>query len=139
MTARVRFIEQSEILDVLRRSPVGEIPGAERTMYDCLRLSKVIWAGEIDGKVVCAFGVIQPQILFDQAYLWLLHTDAVEQHKFVFIRNSQVVVEALLEHYNPLVGYADIKNHKGIRWLKWLGAEFGKPEGLRIPFVIRRK
>ena len=43
-----------------------------------------------------------------------------------------------LRQYPSVVGHAIIGSTKSIRWLKWLGAKFGAPQGTAIPFRITR-
>jgi hypothetical protein len=45
----------------------------------------------------------------------------------------------MLRRYKVIVGNCIVGEDKSIRWLKWLGAKFGKPEGNKVPFVIRAK
>jgi hypothetical protein len=104
-----------------------------------LKASTACWVGQIDGDVACAFGVVQPSILSDSAYLWLLHTDLVEQHKFMFIHYSQIVLKIILDHWPRVVGHADVRNDKAIRWLRWLGATFIAHEGEQLTFEIRKQ
>ena len=45
----------------------------------------------------------------------------------------------VLEQFKSIVGVVLMGNKRSIRWLKWLGAEFGEPNGKLIPFTIRKK
>jgi len=105
-------------------------------MHYAIFLSSVIWGGYIDGRLACIWGLIPPTILSQQAYLWLDTTDVVNGHEFVLVRHSQLVVEEMLKEYPSIVGHAIVDNHKAIRWLKWLGAKFGEPQGQGLPFRI---
>ena len=83
--------------------------------------------------------MIRPTLISDAAYIWLLTTDIVDEHKFLFIRHSQRYVEVLLKIWPVLYGEMVGQNPMTKRWLKWLGAEFGQPLGNKTPFAIRRK
>lgn len=98
-----------------------------------------MWAGFAAGKLVCVWGLISPTLLSDRAYLWLYTTEAISEHVFLFIRHSQIAVESMLQQYPTIVGHAIEGNSRAIRWLKWLGADFGPPDGRLIPFTIRGK
>ncbi len=135
----VRDSDGINIREVLRQSPVADVPGAEKTLDECMRRSVAIKCGMVDGEVACMWGLIPPTLLSDQAYLWLLTTHVVDEHKFLFVRYSQRYVEKMLRVYPKIVGDVMIGNDRAVRWLKWLGAEFGEPQGQRIPFVIRKK
>lgn len=109
-----------------------------KTMDFCLLMSVEIWAGFINGELACIWGVIPPSLMSNQAYLWLYTTDVIKEHQFTLVRHSQLVIEGLLEEYESIVGHAIVGSDKSIRWLKWLGAKFGSPQGTGIPFRISR-
>lgn len=111
---------------------------SKKTMDFCLLMSTAIWAGFIDGELACIWGVIPPTLMSNQAYLWLYTTDVIKEHQFVLIRHSQRVMEEILKEYSSVVGHAIIGSDKSIRWLKWLGAKFGPPQGEALPFRITR-
>jgi hypothetical protein len=111
---------------------------SKKTMDFCLLMSTGMWAGFIDGELACIWGVIPPTLMSNQAYLWLYTTDVIKEHQFILIRHSQRVMEEILKEYSSVVGHAIIGSDKSIRWLKWLGAEFGPPQGIALPFRITR-
>lgn len=128
-----------DLRDLIERSPCAEIPGAEEIMVECLHRSIEIWQGIVDGQVACVWGLIPPSLLSNRAYLWLLTTDLVEKHKFVLVRNSQRYIEEALKHWPEIYGDCVVGQKLTMRWLKWLGAEFGEADGGKISFVIRKK
>ena len=97
------------------------------------------WTGYVDGRLVCCWGLIAPSMLSNQAYLWMYTTDAVRDHQFLLVRHSQKVIEGALRDYEVIVGHCLVDAKDSIRWLKWLGATFGEPDGHAIPFAIRRR
>ena len=105
----------------------------------CIFTAGKLWAGFVDGELVCFWGLVPPSLLADEAYLWLYTTPALEGKEFYFIRQSQLAVEAMLNEYSHIVGHTVTNNAKAIRWLKWLGAKFGEPNGTLIPFTISGK
>lgn len=112
----------------------------KRLDYALLFTSKV-WVGlDRKGRFACAWGLIPPTLLSETAYLWLYHIDeVVSENRFIFVRKSQRMVEEMLAEYPRITGYCQIANPTSIRWLQWLGASFGEPQGEIAPFVIRRK
>lgn len=110
----------------------------QKAMDFSLLMSTIIWAGYIDGKLACLWGVIPPSLMSNQAYLWLQTTNVIEEHQFILVRHSQLVIKEILEEYPSIVGHAIIGSSKSIRWLKWLGAKFGPPMGTAVPFRITR-
>jgi hypothetical protein len=130
---RISNHEAEELLKVIELDDVGQ-----KTMDFCLLMSTVIWAGFINDKLACIWGVIPPTLMSSQAYLWLYTTDVIKGHEFILVRHSQLVIDEVLKEYPSIVGHALMGAEKSIRWLKWLGAEFGYPQGTGIPFRITR-
>ena len=135
----IRKNEAIDIRDVIDRSPAANIPGAEEMLRDCMYRSVETRMGFVDGEVACMWGLIPPTILSDTAWLWLITTNLSDRHKFLLIRYSQRYIEEALKEYPNIIGDTAIYNRPAQRWLKWLGAEFGEPNGSRLPFVIRAK
>ena len=105
----------------------------------CVTNAAQLYVGFVDDEVVCFWGLIPPSLLSDSAYLWLYTAEELKGNEFVFVRQSQIAVREMLLHYTEVIGHTEAGNTKGIRWLRWLGAEFGHPLGQVIPFTIRRK
>lgn len=112
---------------------------ASAMVADYLQRSEEAWIGEVDGKIACLWGVIPATVLTTRGYLWLLVTDQVEEHTFLFVRHSQLVVEDMLKKYSALYGYTKVGEWRSKRWLEWLGARFQPREGDVIPFEIEGK
>jgi hypothetical protein len=110
----------------------------QKTMDFCFGMSTFIWAGFVDDILACIWGVIPPTMMSNQAYLWLYTTDVVKEHQFLLVRHSQRVIEELLKEYPSIVGHVIVGSDKSFRWLKWLGAKFGEPQGTAVPFRISR-
>lgn len=125
--------------EIIAHSTYAGNQDAERVLADCISKSKDVMYGLADREIACIWGLIPPTLLSNNAWLWLLVTKRMEEHKFLFIRNSQRWMESALRLYPEIRGDAIVGNDRGIRWLKWLGAEFQEPVGMRIPFVIRAK
>ena len=124
---------------VVAHSPVAKITGAEMSVRDAIARSIVTWVAKADGKVVCVWGLVPPTLLSEQAYLWSLHTDWIEEHKFLFIRHSQRAIEILHRTFPVIYGVTSRHDKRAIRWLKWLGAEFSPGRRGMLEFVIRKK
>lgn len=107
---------------------------------NCIQRSAPLWAGFVDGKFVCTWGLIPPTLMSDRAYLWLHVTPALIGNEFAFVRHSQVVIEEMLKDYPIIKGHTFALNISAIRWLRWLGAKFGEPEdGVREFTILRKK
>lgn len=129
----------SEIKTILDDSTVAGLPNAEKKLAVYFAGSSLVWVGKVDGKVVCLYGLMGHSFTSASGYMWMLHTKALEEHKFIFIRHSQTVIELALTIYDEIQGHVLANNESGKRWLKWLGAEFGYNGDKIIPFVIRKK
>jgi hypothetical protein len=139
MTITIQSGPLKNVGDVLRRSPVAGIPGARDTMRECLFRSIEVYQGKLNGEVACVWGLIPPTLLSDAAYLWLLTTDIVAEHKFLFIRHSQRYIEEALKHWPTIYGEVIGDNPAAKKWLRFLGAEFDPEFNGRTSFKIKRK
>jgi hypothetical protein len=106
------------------------------TMHQCLMMSESAWEARIDDKFACVWGLIPPTLMSDQAYLWLHTTEVADQHTFLLVRYSQLWIKEMLKTFPTLVGHCLKDAERSHRWLRWLGARFGKPDGRLVPFVI---
>lgn len=75
--------------------------------------------------------------------VWAMGTNDILKYKRDFIAISTVWLEKCHEQYEELHNSVHSKNTEHIKWLKWLGFEFGKPfmnykQEEFIPFTHRR-
>ena len=138
MTAVISKATGAALIGLLSPEIVGTLDdNAQMIMADALSQSTRVWVGMNDGKIAAFWGIMLPTLISDRAYLWLYTTPALDNHKFVFVRQSQVWIKETLKEFPLIVGHALAGEDKSIRWLKWLGAKFLHPEGRLIPFEIR--
>jgi len=138
MSASIQRVTKADIYDLIQGR--DDLQKYELDFFrKCVGVAAQVWVGHVDGEVACFWGLIPPSLLRDSVYLWLYTTEALKGNEFVFIRQSQIAVKLILSQYSEIIGHARVENTKGIRWLRWLGAEFDTPDGKAIPFVIRRK
>ena len=67
------------------------------------------------------FGVGQ---LGNQAYIWMLSTDAVRDNMYDFVRYSRKWIQILTKPYKTTFNFVHQDNKLSIRWLKFCGAKF---------------
>lgn len=140
MTAAILTMSGDEAYSLIFPEHFAMLPVTDQaTMQHAMKNSMAVWVGYDGSQILCTWGLIPPTLLSDRAYLWLWTTEHLHEHVFMFIRHSQREVAQMLERYASIVGHAQINAAKSIRWLRWLGATFGEPDGLLIPFEIRRK
>lgn len=124
----------------LLKNVMADLPSREATIMEfCTKSSIPLWKGMVDGQLACIWGLIPGCVLSNSAYIWLYTNELIQEHQFIFVRYSQRMVEEMLKEYEYIHGNTEIGADRSIRWLRWLGAEFGIPRGRLIPFTIRRK
>lgn len=143
MGVEIRPAKAMDIERILLRSVDGKKPGAMVITRRYFESSLFAWTGLIDGKLACIWGLIAPTIFSEKAYLWLITTDLIDDHKFIFIRHSQMVISGMLDQFPVIAGHVLWEQSRSKKWLKWLGVRFGQPiEGSQnariVPFELRR-
>jgi hypothetical protein len=112
----------------------------EKVILDEMRRSTRSFAGLIDDRMACLWGIKAGTLLGDSAELWLLTTKLVEDCPFIFVRHSQMVLQIILGEYSRVYGYVLEENEQSIRWLQWLGCKLTKTvEPGVFEFNIRRR
>ena len=140
MSANITRSTGAEAYDLIYSEHLAKLPlGDQEVIRRAMANSMYVWIGRDDDVILGVWGVVPPTLLADLAYLWLYTTDALVAHQFMFIRRSQLAIEEMLQTFPTLYGHCAVDASKSIRWLRWLGAEFGPREGQLIPFQIRAK
>jgi hypothetical protein len=111
----------------------------QETMHRAMKNSAQSWICYSDDDILCTWGLIAPTLLSDRAYLWMYNTIHMKEHIFCVVRHSQRAIDNALKYYPIIVGHCKVDAKKSIRWVRWLGAEFGTPQDSMIPFEIRAK
>lgn len=125
--------DAQEVFSASGKSPLGALMAGLRESETCLTV-------EYDGKPAAMFGVV-PGNIRDTAlgYVWLLGSPAIEDFARDFLRESKDRLKELGEGYDVLTNYVDCRNQAHLRWLEWLGFEFGAVDekyGIeQVPFI----
>lgn len=139
MKSAIRKLDASEMQDLISSEIAPKLNEVDARKFEAVRrVTQMAWAGYIGKKFVCVYGLIPPTLLSDNAWLWLHTTDEIKGNEFIFVRQSQRAVEAMLKVYPALIGNCEVGAEHSIRWVKWLGGKFGEPVDGLTPFVIRR-
>lgn len=109
-----------------------------KLLHHYVNESDTTWVGVVDGDLVCAWGVIPLTLVSTQVYLWMYASPKLADHKFIFVRRSQQVLEQLFELYDTIVGHVDPANKQAVQWLTWLKADFGSYDNGYRRFIIRK-
>lgn len=95
------------------------------------------WVGEVDGNIICLFGVAPLSIIAGGGMPWMVSTKGLTKYAKTFLPRSKEWIDGKLEEYGHLSNYVDERNTVAKRWLKWLGFELEdpKPYGVnKLPF-----
>ena len=140
MKADIYRVDWEEAWDLLYSESIAILPNIQQdTILRAMKNSTHIWVGADDGKVIAVWGLIPPTLMSDTAYLWLFTTKHFTSHVFMFVRHSQRAIQSMLEEFPHICGHGVVAHSRSLRWLHWLGAEFGEPQGPYIPFTIRKR
>jgi hypothetical protein len=104
---------------------------------DLLHYSTEAWIVYFEGRPAVLWGVFSDCLLSDEATVWTVTTNVVDQHPFLFLRGSQELLKFLLTKYTKLVGTVEIGYERSEKWLKWLGFKVG-PTVINEGVVMRR-
>jgi hypothetical protein len=109
------------------------------TVFREVQKSSEAFAGLIDDRVLCLWGVHTRTILSNAVYLWVLTSKLVEEHPFLFVRRSKILIDSLLEEYESIDGHVLVTNSMSVKWIKWLGANLQEgPVAGVMEFTLRR-
>jgi hypothetical protein len=133
---QVRRIEDCNVPSVIASANV--LPVDRVTITNFIRYSPCCWVGFVNERFCCMWGLVPPTLLSDTAYLWLFVNELIEEHKFVFVRHSQIQMQKMLDMYPIITGHCRRDHVRSMQWLRWLGAKFDQHDGLVASFTITR-
>lgn len=95
------------------------------------------YAAEIDGEVVCIFGVAPDGLLGEEAAPWMLCAEGIEHHaKAVMLCSKRFLLE-MQAQFERLANVVHADNRSAIRFLKWCGFSFGETMMIEgEPFLV---
>lgn len=138
MSTYIQRITGPELYDLISAEVLDTLTEAgQEIMNRSLQNSSDVWVWTVDNHIHGFWGLIPPSLLSNRAYIWLYTLPSMTEHQFAFVRHSQIAVKKLLEQYPVIVGHCAKSADKSQRWLRWLGATFGEPDGNLIPFEIK--
>ena len=138
MTTTISTVSRDQVSKLISQAEGGRLSVKELEVFQrWLLVSQRLFTGLVDGKLLCIWGLIPPTLISDRAYLWLHVTPQAKGHEFILVRRSQIELRKMLEEYPVITGHCAAGATDSMRWLKWLGAQFGDPAGRVVPFIIR--
>lgn len=139
MISEVLQMSKADIADLISSGGEFNLTENESEAFElCLRSTTSVWLGKVNGEWVCIWGLMQPSLADNRAYLWLHVSERVREYEFTFVRRSQIAVREMLKQYPVIYGHCQVGAKQSIRWVKWLGGVFSDPQGTLIPFKIVR-
>lgn len=134
----------------MRESDKQEVEASHgHTPYEALvhsfRVSPACFTVVYKNEVVAMFGVTADKRMNGLASIWFLSTDDIVKMKKTWLKLSKSTIQSMLITFPILYNFVQVGNEASIKWLKWLGAEFGDPspygkQGFPfLPFKFTRK
>ena len=78
-----------------------------------------VW--EVNGEVICLFGITPDETNEDVGIAWLLSTKGFNRYAFEFAGRCKDVFNPLAREFKYIYNYIHEENKLSIKWLKWLG------------------
>lgn len=98
-------------------------------------------AAEVDGQVVCVFGVAG-DLLGEHASPWMLCAEGIERSARALLVFSRRFLAQMTEQFETLSNLVHADNRSAVRYLKWCGFEFGQGCSVAgehfLPFTMKR-
>jgi hypothetical protein len=145
MIVRVEEARPVHVYEILRnlrehdKAAFALVEDPTEALLDAVRKSSRSYVGLVDGEAMCLWGMNARTILADAVYLWMVTSNTVEEHPFVFVRHSQRMARTILAEYGTIEGHVFISNPMSAKWLKWLGAQLvDSPVDGMLEFRLRR-
>lgn len=136
LAANMREIDQDEcrlVGGMEPREALGESVGHALWAY----------AAEIDGEVVCIFGLSQDGLLAEEAYPWMLAANGIERHARTLLRLTPIYLARMQGEAERLYNIVHAHNRRAIRYLTWCGFTFGEGFDVRgapfLPFEMKKR
>lgn len=91
-------------------------------------VSSASWVrvAEIDGEVICCFGLTEVSFLGEEAHPWMLCASGIEKHARVVLTCAKRFLAQMQEESERLSNVVHAHNRSAIRFLKWCGFAFGE-------------
>lgn len=134
LVARMREPDRREIAAIYGADPLEALRRSAAAAEQAL-----VGRGD-DGDLMCIWGVRRRGPLSWRGHPWMICTDAVERRPREFLRGTRFWVGRVQQHFDELTNVVHDENVDTIRWLRWLGFQFGDPVELRggaraLPFA----
>jgi len=127
-----RNLREADLMEIV----AGGHSDPLRCLMDCFERTERPMTGVWNGTPICLFGVSRIRYRFfdDKGKWcprgigapWLLGTDEITDARWSFLKESRVWLDQIKNDYDLLWNRVHSRNTVHIRWLKWLGFQFGR-------------
>lgn len=111
-------------IDALECRVVGEHEPID-ALREGVRESSWSYAVEVDGELICIFGLAPFSLLSDEASPWLLCAEGIERHARTVVTYANLYKPRMLAEFSFLANVVHASNRSAIRFLRWCGFSFG--------------
>lgn len=110
-------------IDAAECAAFGHSP--KQALRGGLRSSVAAWTARLEGRPVAMFGVSPLSLIEGRGQPWMLGTDAVALCGPAVMRLSRRYLALMHSLFPRLENRVSVRNDVAIRWLSYLGFEFG--------------
>lgn len=118
---RLMKLKQSDVDEFTILSPHTSMSDI---ISDSIAVSEISYLVLLDNNVEAMFGIRTDQEGF--TIVWFMSTDKINLFRHKFLRVSKNIVDLMLKEYSPLTNIVSAENETSIKYLKYLGFEFGE-------------
>jgi hypothetical protein len=141
---RIYIVRDATIHDIdalfsnMREADMNELIAGAGNPYRALKLSYLgsvlCKAVECDDGLICVYGAASVSWSEGIGCPWMLGTRLLDgKHKRAVLAIGRECLDSMRALFPVrLENYTDARNHKSIRWLKWLGFRFDEP----VPYGV---
>lgn len=101
-----------------------------------VRSSVYAWVAEIDEKPVALWGFWKSSLMDDSAFIWMVTTNAVEEHQFTFVRHGRILLDMMLQKCKVVYAIVHPEFHRSHRFLKFFKFETVDPVEVNGKFML---
>jgi len=132
----------ADLLEV--KTAFGDDRKPSEVLQDGFKYSDLCWSGVVDGRAAAMFGVVPLEHKYKNAgSIWLLGTTELDKCVPYFIRHSKDWLSRLTKTYDIVGNAVHSENTLHLRWLDWLGFDFGINQNIfgevLHPFLLATK
>ena len=115
----------AEICRNMRTQEATEIVRLGRDPQSMIRhelaTSMSTYAAVLDDEVIVLGGIKCPDFFSDEAYVWIICSEAMARHSIAFVRRVLELFDNAKARYDSIWGFVVTDFTRSVRWVEWLG------------------